>query len=162
MTSSNTTVICTCRSAGKVPKYVWFRDLRKLGCVVSPIAERYAESVDPHRRDRVKEIIREELDELIGYELADPRIGSATVTEVHVSPDYKHAYIRLALQGDAAEQQGTLEALEHAKAYLRKQLAERLELFKTPELHFDADMPAGIGGKAPQLLKRIRRGRPKA
>jgi ribosome-binding factor A len=130
--------------------------------VVSPTGRRYAESVDPHRHERVREIIREELDELIGYELSDPRVGSATVTEVHVSPDYKHAHIRLALHGDAAEQRGTLEALEHAKSYLRNQLTERLELFKTPELHFDADMPAQIGAKAPQLLKRIRRGRPKA
>lgn len=123
---------------------------------------RYAESVDPHRHERVSESIREELDELISYELTDPRVGPATVTEVHMSPDYRHAHVRLALQGDAAEQRSTLEALEHAKSYLRNQLTERLQLFKTPELHFDADMPAEIGAKAPQLLKRIRRGRPKA
>jgi len=119
-------------------------------------------SVDPHRHERVTESIREELDELIGYELTDPRIGGATVTEVHVSPDYRHAHVRLSLQGDPEEQQATLEGLEHAKIFLRNQLAERLQLFKTPELHFDADMPAQIGARAPQLLKRIRRGRPKA
>jgi ribosome-binding factor A len=118
--------------------------------------------VDPHRHDRVSESIREELDELIGYELTDPRIGTATVTEVHISPDYRHAHVRLALQGDTVEQKNTLEALEHAKSYLKNQLTERLQLFKTPELYFDADMPAQIGAKAPQLLKRIRRGRPKA
>jgi len=106
-------------------------------------------------------MIREELDELIGYELSDPRVGSATVTEVHVSPDYRHAHVQLALQGDAAEQQGTLEAIDHAKTFLRNKLAERLELFKTPELHFAADLPVGLGPRAPQLLKRIRRGRPK-
>jgi ribosome-binding factor A len=126
-----------------------------------PRDRRYSESVDPHRHARVSESIREELDELIGYELSDPRVGAATVTEVHVSPDYRHAHVRLALQGDPAEQLGTLEALEHAKAFLRRELAERLQLFKTPELHFDADMPAELGVKAPQLLKRIRRGRPK-
>jgi ribosome-binding factor A len=118
--------------------------------------------VDPHRRDRVTEIIREELEELIGYELTDPRVGTATVTEVHISPDYKHAHVRLALGGNADERKSTLEALEHAKSFLRNQLTERLELFKTPELHFDADLPLQIGSKAPQLLKRIRRGRPKA
>jgi ribosome-binding factor A len=117
--------------------------------------------VDPYRRERVTEIIREELDELIGYELTDPRVGTATVTEVHISPDYKHAHVRLALRGNAHEQKSTLAALEHAKSFLRNQLTERLELFKTPELHFDADLPLEIGSKAPQLLKRIRRGRPK-
>jgi len=117
--------------------------------------------VDPHRRERVTESIREELEELIGYDLTDPRVGSATVTEVHISPDYKHAHVRVALQGNADEQRSTLLALEHAKSYLRNQLTERLELFKTPELHFDAALPLEIGSKTPQLLKRIRRGRPK-
>ena len=118
--------------------------------------------MDPHRHERVTESIREELDELICYELTDPRIGGATVTEVHVSPDYRRAHVRLSLQGDPEQQQATLEGLEHAKTFLRNQLAERLQLFKTPELHFDADMSAQIGARAPQLLKRIRRGRPKS
>ncbi len=130
-------------------------------CVVSPNPQRYPEVVDPHRRERVTESIREELEELIGYDLTDPRVGSATVTEVHISPDYKHAHVRVALQGNADEQKSTLQALEHAKSYLRNQLTERLELFKTPELHFDAALPLEIGSKTPQLLKRIRRGRPK-
>lgn len=116
--------------------------------------------VDPHRHERVSESIREELNELINYELTDPRIGGATVTEVLISPDYRHAHVRLALQGEAAEQKQTLEGLEHAKSFLKMQLSERLDLFKTPDLHFDADMPAPISAKAPQLLKRIRRGRP--
>lgn len=136
-------------------------DLDHGRCVVSPNPQRYPEVVDPHRRERVTESIREELEELIGYDLTDPRVGSATVTEVHISPDYKHAHVRVALQGNADEQKSTLQALEHAKSYLRNQLTERLELFKTPELHFDAALPLEIGSKTPQLLKRIRRGRPK-
>ena len=43
--------------------------------------------MEGHRAERVTEAIREELGEIIGYEMSDPRIGSATVTEVHVSPD---------------------------------------------------------------------------
>ena len=117
--------------------------------------------MDPYRHERVSESIREELDELISCELTDPRIGGATVTEVLISPDYRHAHVRLALQGDADEQRKTLEGLEHAKSFLKSQLTERLDLFKTPDLHLDADMPAPISARAPQLLKRIRRGRPK-
>jgi ribosome-binding factor A len=118
--------------------------------------------LDPHRNERVAESIRVELDELIGYELSDPRVGTATIAEVHLSPDYRHAHVRLVLSGDAQEQAGTLAALEHAKQFLRHQLAERLELYKTPELHFIGALPAGLGAKAPQILKRIRRGRPKS
>lgn len=117
--------------------------------------------MDPHRNERVSASIREELDELIGYELTDPRIGSATVTEVHISPDYRHAHVRLSLSGTSEEQARTVAALEHAKQFLRHQLAERLQLHRTPELHFEADVDTALGAKASQILKRIRRGRPK-
>jgi ribosome-binding factor A len=118
--------------------------------------------LDPHRTERVSESIREELSELIGFEMSDPRVGPANVTEVHISPDFRRAHIRLALSGTPAEQNATLEALNHAKQFLRHQLAERLQLFHTPDLHFEAALPAELGAKVPQILKRIRRGRPRA
>jgi len=117
--------------------------------------------LDPHRAERVSESIREELDELIGYELSDPRVGTAIVAEVHLSPDFRRAHIRLALSGSAQEQTATLEALAHAKQFLRHQLAERLQLHHTPDLHFEAALPAELGAKVPQILKRVRRGRPR-
>jgi ribosome-binding factor A len=117
--------------------------------------------LDPHRAERVSESIREELEELIGYEMSDPRVGSATVTQVHLSPDFRHAHVSLALNGSEAEQVATLDALNHAKQFLRHQLAERLQLFRTPDLHFEAALPASLGAKASQVLKRIKRGRPR-
>lgn len=117
--------------------------------------------MDPHRTERVSEIIREELEELIGYEMSDPRIGSASVVEVHLSPDFRHALVTLLLSGTAAEQNATLEALSHAKQFLRHQLTDRIQLFRTPELHFEAALPANLSARAPQILKRIKRGRPR-
>jgi ribosome-binding factor A len=118
--------------------------------------------LDPHRSERVSESIREELDELIGYEMSDPRVGPATVTEVFVSPDFRRAHVRLALTGTAEEQTATLEAISHAKQFLRNQLAERLQLFHTPDLQFEAALSADLGAKVPQILKRIKRGRLRA
>jgi len=106
--------------------------------------------------------MREELNELISYELSDPRVGEAAVTEVLISPDFRHAYVRLSLSGDATEQNATLEALLHAKQFLRHQLSERLQLHHMPDLHFEAALPAALAAKVPQLLKRLRRGRPKS
>jgi ribosome-binding factor A len=118
--------------------------------------------LDPHRSERIAESIREELDEIIGYEMSDPRVGPATVTEVNLSLDLRHAHVRLALTGTAAEQSTTLEAISHAKQFLRHQLAERLQLFHTPELHFLPNLSPELGEKAPQILKRIKRGRPRS
>lgn len=94
--------------------------------------------------------------------MSDPRVGSATVTEVQLSPDFRHAYIRLALLGTAEERESTIDTLNHAKQFLRHQLAERLQLYKTPELHFEPDLPAALAAKVPQILKRIKRTRPKS
>jgi len=117
--------------------------------------------LDPHRAERVSESIREELEELIGYEMADPRIGSVTVAEVHLSPDFRHAHVSLILSGTQEEQTVTLEALGHARQFLRHQIAERLQLFRTPDLQFEAALSPALGSKVPQILRRIRRGRPR-
>ena len=118
--------------------------------------------MDNHRAERVSEALREELGEMIAYELTDPRIGDATVTEVLVSPDMRHAQVRLHLSTNVTQQRETIRALEGARHYLRKQLAERLSLFRIPELHFEADAPAANGkSRMDHLMKRIRRGRPR-
>jgi ribosome-binding factor A len=118
--------------------------------------------LDPHRNERISESIREELEELIGYELSDPRVGPMSVTEVLVSPDFRHALVRLACLGTAEEQAATIEAVNHAKQFLRHQLSERLHIFRMPELHFEAHLPPTLAARVPQILKRIKRGRPKA
>jgi ribosome-binding factor A len=117
--------------------------------------------MDGHRSQRVSEALREELGELIGYELSDPRIGEAVVTEVLVSPDMRHAQVRLHLSERAKEQRDTILALEGARHFLRRRLAERLNLFRVPELHFESDVTPAANGRMDHLFKRIRRGRPR-
>jgi len=114
-----------------------------------------------HRAERVSEALREELGEMISYELSDPRIGEAVVTEVLVSPDKKHAQVRLHMDPDPAVQQQTIKALDGARNFLKSQLALRLNLFRVPELHFEADVKLATNGRMSELLKRVRRGRPR-
>jgi ribosome-binding factor A len=113
-----------------------------------------------HRTERISEALREELTEMIGFELSDPRIGSATVTDVLVSPDKRHAVVRVGIASDA-DSQATLAALDHARNFLRRELAARLDIFRVPELHFEADVTTKIGPRVDQLLKRVRKGRPR-
>jgi ribosome-binding factor A len=88
-------------------------------------------------------------------------VGAVSVVEVKLSPDIRQAHVILALGGSADEQKATLEAIQHANHYLKHQLAERLQLYRTPELHFEAALTAKLGAKTSQVLRRIRRGRPK-
>lgn len=118
--------------------------------------------MERHRSERISEAIREELEEIISYEMSDPRIEIAGISEVNISPDGKKANVRLILAGEPAHQRRTLDALQHARAFLRRELAARLDLFHTPDLYFDAALPAELSARAEHLLKRVKRGRPKA
>ncbi len=117
--------------------------------------------MDNHRSERVSEALREELSELIAYELFDPRIGDAIVTEVLVSPDMRRAQVRLRLSDKPNEQKATIRALEGAKHFLKGQLVERLNLFRVPELYFEVDVSSAVTGRMDNLLKRVRRVRPR-
>ncbi len=117
--------------------------------------------MDTHRTERVAEALREEISELIAYEMSDPRVSSAVVTQVHVSPDLKHAQIQVGFANDAEIEPG-LAALEGARGYLRREVARRLELYRVPELHFEPAIAFQPGSRMERLLKRIRRGRPRS
>jgi ribosome-binding factor A len=117
--------------------------------------------MDPRRSERLSEALREELEELINYELTDPRIDVMGVAEVLITPDGKHARVRLNLNGDRVWQEQSLQALEHAKGFIKKELAHRLDLFRLPDLRFEAAFSTEAPERVGQLLKRVRRGRPR-
>jgi ribosome-binding factor A len=113
-----------------------------------------------HRTERISEALREELTELIGYELSDPRVAGAIVTSLDISPDKRHALVRIRVE-EGADAAATLAALEHAAPFLRREVSRRLDLFRVPELHFEADIATELGGRVEHLLKRIKKGRPR-
>lgn len=116
--------------------------------------------MDPRRLQRLSEAMREEINEIIGYELSDPRMLAVTVTDVHVSPDSRKARVMVQIAADPAEQTETLEAVRKAGGYIRHQLADRIELFRIPEIRFEMDAMVNTK-KLAQLLKRMRKGRPR-
>jgi ribosome-binding factor A len=115
--------------------------------------------MDERRTLRVSEAVREELSEIIGFETADPRLLAVEVVDVNVSPDGRHATIRVAIRGSEREQKQSLAALEHARHFLRHELATRLSLRHVPELHFDQDRNPDVESRIDFLLKRAKRTR---
>jgi len=87
------------------------------------------------RTDRVDELLRQEIGAILAREVADPRVGFATVTDVETTPDLQHAKVWVSVIGDAAERRATLEALDGAMGYVRRELGVRLRLRRVPALH---------------------------
>ncbi len=96
--------------------------------------------MDARRTERVAEALREELAEIIGYEMSDPRLAAVAVTGVAVSRDLRHARVSVTAGGGPAEQQAALRALEGARHWIRRQVAVRLRLWRIPEFYFAADL----------------------
>lgn len=117
--------------------------------------------MDPRRNQRVAEALREELSEMIAFELADPRLQGVSVADIHLSPDSKLASVQLAIPGDATAQKAALEAMLNAKSFLRREIAARLELFRVPELRFEAALAPGVQDRVQHILRKIRKGRPR-
>ena len=103
--------------------------------------------------------MKEELAELIGFELEDPRLAAVNVSEVHVSSDAKYARVKVSVQGGEREQSQAIAALEHARHYLRRELAFRLSLRHVPELHFEPGRNAGADSRINFLIRRAKRSR---
>jgi ribosome-binding factor A len=115
--------------------------------------------MDVRRILRVSEAVKEELYEIIGFELEDPRLLEVEVTDVQVSPDSRHAAVKVSLPVDLRKRTQALAALEHASGYLRQELASRLQLRHVPELHFEQDKNPDVESRVDFLLRRARKSR---
>lgn len=111
-----------------------------------------------HHRERLAEAIRLEIGAILEGELADPRIGLVTVSEIKLAPDGKSAHVFVSpMERDQAQGEQTLKGLQSARNYIRHELQQRLGLRAAPELHFVLDRSEQVGGRIEELLKRARR-----
>ena len=110
-----------------------------------------------YHRGRLSQAIREEIETILEGELADPRIGLASVTAVLMAHDARSARVMVTVAGDEAEAERTLEGLTAAKNYVRHELAERLRLRRPPELYFQIDRADELGSRVDELLGRAKK-----
>jgi ribosome-binding factor A len=116
-----------------------------------------------HRHERVGEEIAHEINAMLAGELKDPRLeGMVVVSEVRVQPDMKHARVFINMQGSAKEQTDAIKALEHASGFIRRELIERLQLRRLPELHFTLDHSQEYTERIDELLKEMKKDKPAA
>jgi ribosome-binding factor A len=115
-----------------------------------------------YHRGRLSQAIREEIETILEGELADPRIGLASVSTVLMAQDARSARVMVTVAGDETEAERTLEGLTAAKNYIRHELAERLRLRKPPELYFQIDRADELEGRVDELLTRERKRRKKS
>ncbi len=115
-------------------------------------------SMTTHRHERLAEEIRQEIEVMLAGELKDPRLqGLVAVTEVRLAPDLKLVRVFVTVAGVPGEQHAALKGLEAAAGYVRHELAERLQLRRSPEILFLLDRSEEYGRHIDDLLRQVKK-----
>jgi ribosome-binding factor A len=108
------------------------------------------------RQDRVTEAIRQEVSVIIHDELKDPRLGFVTITKVEMTPDLRYAKIFFSVLGQEEEHNKTKLALDSALGFIRKLIAERINLRLAPEIAFEEDRSTEYSVRIQEILDEIK------
>jgi ribosome-binding factor A len=109
-----------------------------------------------HRIERINNLIRREISELIQHQIRDPRLDVfIAVTEVNTSPDLKYAKVFVSCLNGKQEAPKTLEGLNAASGFLRTELAKKIKLRRIPELSFLWDDSIEHGDRILRLIDQV-------
>ncbi len=113
---------------------------------------------------RVAELIRREVSQLLMGGIKDERVGAGmvSVTGVDLSRDLQHARVFVSVYGDEAAQAETMEGLEAATRFVRRQIGQRLGLRRAPVVVFQQDVSLERGTRVLSLIHQLQRQREEA
>ena len=108
-----------------------------------------------HRIARINDEIMRVAAEVIRFEMSDPRIGTVvSVTEVKTTTDLKHCKISVSILDDQNAEE-TLKVLANAAGFVRKRIAETLNLRHTPEITFVPDDSIAYAMRMHKLIDEV-------
>jgi len=107
------------------------------------------------RPERLAEALKVEIAEVVGFELNDPRLQSATVTDVRVADDLRDAKVYVLVSGTELEINKAFKALHSAATFVRQQVAMNLDLRHAPLLHFVRDTAEENAARVNEILATI-------
>ncbi|MBI4634368.1 MAG: 30S ribosome-binding factor RbfA [Deltaproteobacteria bacterium] len=109
------------------------------------------------RADRVADLIRMEIADILLKQIKDPRIGAVTVTGVKISDDLRNARVFFVEMGKDSCSPETQAGLESAAGFLKRELGKRLQLRHVPDIVFAFDESFAYGSRIERLLAEIHR-----
>ena len=100
--------------------------------------------------------VRKELSHIIQNELKDPRVHPMTsVLDCEVTTDLKQCKVYISVLSDEENIKRTMEGLKQAAPFIRRRLAETVNLRNTPELRFIHDDRISYGVYMSHLIEKV-------
>ena len=110
------------------------------------------------RIEKINELIKREISNMILLEVRDPRIKFVTIQSVDTSKDLQYARVRFTILSDQpADIQSAIEGLDSCRGYIRKLIAQRVEIRYVPEVQFIYDKGVQHAANIDQALEEIKK-----
>ena len=109
------------------------------------------------RIEKIQELMKQEISQIILQELKDPRIGFVTVTQVEINRDLSLAKVYISIMGSDEQIKGTWDGLNSSHGFIRREVGHRIRLRVTPELKFVLDKSLDYSDHIQKLLLQIER-----
>lgn len=107
------------------------------------------------RVEKVQELMKQEVSEIVLRELKDPRIGFVTVTEVKCTADLREAKIYVSVMGSDDQVKNTLVGLKSSMGFIRREIGRRIRLRFTPEISLALDKSLDYSAHIQELLLKV-------
>lgn len=107
-----------------------------------------------NRLDRVNEVLKRELSELVRRELTF-QSKLVTIMEVDITPDLKHAHVYVGVIGSEEEQFAAIGQLHGARKKLQHEIGRRVTMKFTPQFHFKLDTTGVRGDHILNLINQL-------
>ena len=109
------------------------------------------------RLERINNLIRNTIGQLLLAKISDPRIDPArtSVTHVETADDLLSARVYISVMGTEGEQRRTLTALRHASGHIQERMMREIDLRSTPILTFDLDTKFKKTLETLQILQKV-------
>lgn len=116
------------------------------------------DNLSKHRLDRISEEIKKEISDILRQGIKDPRVSAmSSIVDVKTTPDLRFAKVFVSVLGDEKQKQDTVKGLKSAAGYIRRELADRIDLRYTPELVFELDISIEHGASINKILGEIKK-----
>jgi ribosome-binding factor A len=110
-----------------------------------------------HRLEKVNQLIRQELSDMLLRETKDPRLsGYISINSVSTTPDLRYAKVLVSCVCEEERKKEILEALSHSAGFFRSILARHLKMRRVPELSFIWDNSIERGTRLIELIDKVR------
>jgi ribosome-binding factor A len=111
------------------------------------------------RKERLGDLIKEVISEMIMKKVKDPRIGFITITDVEMTDDLRLARVFFSVMGGDREKKDSFLGLESATGFIKKELGLKLRLKYAPDIVFEYDDSLEYGSRIDRIIENLRKDR---